>query len=1106
MHSLVDFLNHGILPFVGRSAESARIVQFWRSTFEAYRLRASLLLGEAGIGKSRLIEETIPTIVAGGGAVVYVRLYAESPTSLVPLVARALWQHDAGRSLLPKEPEETPGAVAAALRRVSRLRATLLVIEDIHLLGGDALREFSQLLAAICEETLSLLCVGRRVELEARPVLEPYLLEEAELTGLTAADYEELWRMVMGSEAESPVTQALHRATAGNPLALRSALRGAVKAGTVEQAPENNAWRIKGSLSSFSRSLKQNVDLLAEGMTAHLSDGERRAAQQLACLGEVFSHEAAETLIEDAPAIVKALASGGIIANAGTTATPLVGGASRFPLMAFTHTLLHHRLVKEAGIPSDRLIRVVAERLPIYSILPFHLLCNRGTDRSGDPDDERNAAETAIDIALEIDATPDWRLKDIPLSTAVVLIEDGRGRWEPSIRSDLEMKLLEAALRTSHREPYEVQRPMIEELLERTREPHNSLLAAIRVSALGTRIWNDPSTRIDVCREVDLLLERFPELLSHPFHASFLNNLASSLIVTGSYDDDGMRELEHRIDRALEAEGVEQRVREKIYLASAFTLLANPSSHEEFERQISRLQDLESYSENVRARGILIRADRMMNIGMFDRYIDDIEWALRYYRDLGLESYTKGATAFLIFARAAHAATLDAFEREAEESLAGLHQEEVTFWRRYVSINLITYALLRGEVDRACHAAARYPEGVDRLSPALQQLLGLVDGEFDHAAEPAESETQEDAAIESLARFLANPSGEEIDRATTSARSILKRSPLRIYDLLYTQAVIGFAGELDGTPSGERLLSSLGEALHDVVVRELEWLAEPGRELHAFMSSLLDRGSRYLTAKELESWRGRIASIVQSREQRATSARGSDGRIRISMLGAIAAHTPDSEPQRFQGARIRQLLGVMIANQMLAKPLSVIEFRQLTAGSEVIESESARNILKKTVHRLREMLGHDTILTDGETPRLNPELVRVDLLEAREQLRNTREALRHSSPMKAKSALVAAFEITRSEVPFPTLYDDFFEAAREEFETELRNNAIDVATELLRQGAAADAEEVLHRTLEVMPGDEDLAELLRDVLKRQGKHTEAARVKMRSAIDAMSDV
>ena len=115
MRSLVDFLNHGALPFTGRREELQRLLEFWRSTPESGGLRALLLSGEAGIGKSRIVEELLPQIHRGGGIAVQIKLLPESTDSIVPLVARALWYSDAGRHLLKKEPEENLGSVLAAL-------------------------------------------------------------------------------------------------------------------------------------------------------------------------------------------------------------------------------------------------------------------------------------------------------------------------------------------------------------------------------------------------------------------------------------------------------------------------------------------------------------------------------------------------------------------------------------------------------------------------------------------------------------------------------------------------------------------------------------------------------------------------------------------------------------------------------------------------------------------------------------------------------------------------------------------------------------------------------------------------------------------------------
>src|SRR5687767_15989375 len=131
MHSLTDFLNHGTLPFIGRAHEIERLTGFWRGVYQATELRAMLLTGEAGVGKSRLLGEVIARIVAAGGSVVHVKLYPEATASFLSLVAHALWHPDAGRSILAAEPEAEFAMVGVALQRLARLRPTIIVVEDI---------------------------------------------------------------------------------------------------------------------------------------------------------------------------------------------------------------------------------------------------------------------------------------------------------------------------------------------------------------------------------------------------------------------------------------------------------------------------------------------------------------------------------------------------------------------------------------------------------------------------------------------------------------------------------------------------------------------------------------------------------------------------------------------------------------------------------------------------------------------------------------------------------------------------------------------------------------------------------------------------------------
>ncbi|MBC8146160.1 MAG: ATP-binding protein, partial [bacterium] len=227
MRPYADFLNHGVLPFVGRERESDDVFAFWRGTFEATQLRAMLLIGEAGVGKSRLLDKIIAQIEGQGGSVVHVKLYADSTISFIALVARALWHPSAAQSLLAHEPDATLASVTSALQRLVRLRPTMFVVEDMHLLAAEAVGDLARLLESISDDTVSLLALARPVDLAARAALEPYLVDEISMHGLTQENCAQIWGALVGESPGDELAAALHEATTGNPLALRSALRSA---------------------------------------------------------------------------------------------------------------------------------------------------------------------------------------------------------------------------------------------------------------------------------------------------------------------------------------------------------------------------------------------------------------------------------------------------------------------------------------------------------------------------------------------------------------------------------------------------------------------------------------------------------------------------------------------------------------------------------------------------------------------------------------------------------------------------------------------------------------------------------------------------------------
>ncbi|WP_027882444.1 ATP-binding protein [Meiothermus rufus] len=229
-------------PLVGRGAA-------WRALTWA-TAPAVLLLGEAGVGKSRLVQEFVQTqpvyrflnqvpqdekVVYGGLAASLRRLWEEGERFVG--LAEA-WRLEAAR-LVPELAEAPPNLseaeapLAPARFREGLAQALLhglkggwLVWEDVHYADAASLEFLPYLVRRAQAQGVRLLLTARP---EAEPRLGPWLqdlerdrlLERLSLTPLDEAATLELIRRASGMPSGGVrFAQRLHRATGGNPLFL----------------------------------------------------------------------------------------------------------------------------------------------------------------------------------------------------------------------------------------------------------------------------------------------------------------------------------------------------------------------------------------------------------------------------------------------------------------------------------------------------------------------------------------------------------------------------------------------------------------------------------------------------------------------------------------------------------------------------------------------------------------------------------------------------------------------------------------------------------------------------------------------------------------------
>ena len=1081
----VDFLNHGTLPFVGRAPLLDRLIRFWNQGAGEEGMAVMVMIGEAGVGKSRLVEESVLSVGRQGGAVVQIRLYPESPTALVPLLSRGLLRYAEAHPGLRIETDESFGGVLSSLRRLCRLRPSILIIEDLHLLGGAGVGDLATLLDALADEPLPALMTARPLELAARGVLERHRVTECDIPGIDHAAMATLWKEIFGGEPRAKEVDALMGATGGNPLAVRSALRGSVRAGALTFDESVGHWRMAFSPDAFAASLQRSVALLSEGMAAHLDEDETAAAGSIALLGEVVARETVMAAV-DGHDLVDRLVFKGILKTSGVAVPHLHGGErSRHPTLSFTHSLLHRRFVDSADVPAPRLVSLIALGLPLYSALPFQIISRAPKPVDVPLETALRCIDRGLETALALDYGPDWGLASSVLDASLRLFEMVAPMLDEKRRNILEIRLLLRRAAILHRdEPIERKQEMVARMLELTADPDDEETCRLRLAALVndsmSAYWRTGHSDSGAMERIRAFVERYPALRRTEAYLAYLNQIVMWSSLDGEVDR--LRQVEREAEEMLRDLTLDDEFRVSLKRAVYPDLLLLFGDTEELARRMKDLAELESGREDRYTSGIhFCKISLLERTGWLRKAAAACREGIPYFRDRSILLNLVYAERVELMTRLVEGMELERGATEGERICGRGTPAQAEQQRYLMGVQIATAALLTGRIKESADVLPRFLSG-DAL-PYMSLRLGLARDRDEMIRLLDEGPDRVDEQYGSLLTRISPLFDRDNTEGVATAKSLLmglRGVPLlQMSDLLariaLLRAIRVACDDLDDE------LAALGRG---VALAGLEWLAE--RDLSTAIRALLEISAPFLARRDLAIWRARE---VETRETEGAQ------RGEIRMLGMIEIDRGEGEPARPKGIRLRTLLGLMVADRLLDSPLAAREFIRLVAGQGA-DPDDARKTLNLAVHRLRETIGHNGILTDGETPRLNGDLFDVDLWKIDRLLDSVDRAVRDGAFHRAHPMLSEALRIWHGEIPFPSLYDEFFEAARDDFESRMRGTALRLGRALMREGDAAGAEELLRAGLKAMPDESELAELLGEALSALGKRVEAERLRL----------
>ena len=311
-------------PLIGRSREWAALQRVWRQ-IRPGQARFVLVRGEAGIGKTRLLEEFVKWVALEGAVAAHTRSYAAQGRLAYGPVAAWLrsqslrsrlssldevWLSEVSR-LLPELLVEQPQlprpqpltqswqrqrfyeALARAILNQPDQQPLLLVIDDLQWSDQETLEWLSYLLHFAVNVRLLMIGSIRSGTVEAAHPLQPWLAtlrQEQILTEIRLRPLDEKETAALAGHLalrELTVEQSLdlYRETEGNPFFIVETVRAAL-----EQAGDAPPDQTRSQIM-MSGPLPPGVQAIIESRLDQLSSAARDLAERAAVIGREFSFE-----------------------------------------------------------------------------------------------------------------------------------------------------------------------------------------------------------------------------------------------------------------------------------------------------------------------------------------------------------------------------------------------------------------------------------------------------------------------------------------------------------------------------------------------------------------------------------------------------------------------------------------------------------------------------------------------------------------------------------------------------------------------------------------------------------------------------------------------
>lgn len=851
---LVDLLHRAELPFVGRYHELELLQQFCAQQTASSGLRAALVVGEAGVGKSRLLSRFLLWATNSTALTVHVKFSPESLTSPLRAIARALEPVLQARSI-PHGQLRTLHDFAEELPRLARQHQIVLVLEDIHVVGQCGQNTFAQLLELLRDSPISLLCLARPLPHNLLQILEPYLRLHLELHGLGPKEIEELWKQLFAEHPDSFITDSIAQSTLGNPLVIRSGLLRALQQKAIQPEIHAAGITLTINLPEFRTSLLASTRSLSEAMVQSLTPQQQQALQQVASLGEVFAIEAARQIIPDADDALQILIQRGIIGHTYSSPLPLYPfTASQKPLLTFTHTVLHRELLNSSVPDIEKLIIGIAAQIPLYSVVPYSLIATKERSRDIANDVLQQAIEFTLQVNSPLADSEDWQFSHTLLAATQRMLEWlTDSPYHAAVQQhqiELLMQQMEYATSLHDRQEY---LQLLDRLLELTAQNLPEKTAPYRLAALSAQARqitiDQPHRRYELAKSLRQALQQFTHQRDHVGYMIGLLTLCEFASIIGIANMTTW--VISEIESILQDYDLTDPIQKARYIETMVFIINFYDNRKEFEHRLRLLEELEQAGDMT----ITLKAEHAYLLA-FDGQIEKVhaigqEISTPLQRISNYRHYLTMVTAEVIVWGMEGYSIREIVEK-FQEKIIGVPE----VFPKFLNYSSIAMTAIIGynveswdELEKEISPIRAYcRKSIQVYVAACQNDVATVKNQLLQEEEPTYDNI--------VYWFLTATEWSSSMEATVTLS--LKREPVVIYDMLIFRCLaIGL--EQMQRRTDIPIPNAVAEAVSEGIIQGLEWFQQ--RKIPTYLAALLHRFQHFLAPTTIAEWKKNLAEL-----------------------------------------------------------------------------------------------------------------------------------------------------------------------------------------------------------------------------------------------------